>query len=523
MAEEKKIDKETPDSSSSFSHPPLTRYTPTLMSLYRTYRPQTFADVVGQEPIVTTLENAVAQGKISHAYLFSGSRGTGKTSIARILAKHLLVQGVTDETVKRHIGEGVAEGSIIDLIEIDAASNTGVDNIRDLIEKVQFSPVAAGAKVYIIDEVHMLSKGAFNALLKTLEEPPAYAYFILCTTELHKIPATIQSRCQRFTFRFIRDEDIIRRLQFIADQEKIPIDRLALRAIARHAQGGMRDAISLLDQVRSLEKISLEDVQQRIGETGQEFVELLFVAWEKADRKDILALVQRLEETATPLDTFVRQVLGEARVRLHAAIASNEPIDHLTTLLDALLRTVRDMRIAPVPALVLEAALLSLCIDDASTKKESRHAKKQKVEESAQVESTKLEQAKKEAITEVAQEAKEHVTKGAIIEAPDLTMQTMIAVWPDIVSKATPPALKQSLKNGRVTGVSEKGVTIAFASKFHRDRVAQNEANHLIEHLLAEHFKRQIRIECTTEEEKNATPITDSALVNLADAVSEIF
>ena len=188
------------------------------MSLYRKYRPLSFADVVGQEHVVTTLEQAAAQEKLSHAYLFAGGRGTGKTSVARILAKILMIRGIEDEKIQKQIIKGVEEGTIVDLLEIDAASNTGVDNIRDLIEKIQFSPVAAGAKVYIIDEVHMLSKGAFNALLKTLEEPPPYAYFILATTELQKIPATIQSRCQSFPFRAIREEDIIRRLQYIADQ-----------------------------------------------------------------------------------------------------------------------------------------------------------------------------------------------------------------------------------------------------------------------------------------------------------------
>src|SRR3989338_259292 len=239
------------------------------MSLYRTYRPKTFAEVVGQEHIVKTLEQAVLQDKVAYAYLFSGPRGTGKTSIARILAKMLLTKDVADEKIQKQILKAVEEDSLVDVLEIDAGSNRGIDDIRDLIEKVQFSPVVASAKIYIIDEVHMLTKEAFNALLKTLEEPPAYAYFTLATTEINKVPATIQSRCQRFPFRHVREEDIIRHLQFIADREKIVIDRAALRAVAHHAQGGMRDAISLLYQVRSIEKIGIEDIQERIGESGQ--------------------------------------------------------------------------------------------------------------------------------------------------------------------------------------------------------------------------------------------------------------
>src|SRR3990167_2984539 len=170
------------------------------VSLYRKYRPKTFAGVIGQNHIVQTLERAVERQEIAHAYIFSGPRGTGKTSMARILATVILTKGITDMTIRSQILKGIEEENLVDFLEIDAASHTQVENIRDLIEKIQFSPVAASAKVYVIDEVHMLSKNAFNALLKTLEEPPKYAYFILATTELWKIPATIQSRCQRFAF-----------------------------------------------------------------------------------------------------------------------------------------------------------------------------------------------------------------------------------------------------------------------------------------------------------------------------------
>ena len=201
------------------------------MSLYGKYRPKTFADVAGQNHIVETLNQALKQDKFAHAYLFAGIRGTGKTSVARLLAMSLLTKNITDPILAEHIRKAAEDGNLVDLTEIDAASNNGVDNIRDLIEKIQFTPVVAGAKVYIIDEVHMLSKGAFNALLKTLEEPPAYAYFILATTELHKIPATIQSRCQRFLFKHIHEDDVVGRLRFIADAETMSIDDAALRAI----------------------------------------------------------------------------------------------------------------------------------------------------------------------------------------------------------------------------------------------------------------------------------------------------
>lgn len=500
------------------------RYTPTPMSLYRKYRPQTFADVVGQEHVVTTLENAVAQDKLTHAYLFAGSRGTGKTSVARILAKHLLTQGITDETLKKQIEKGVVEGSLVDLIEIDGASNRRIEDSRDLVEKIQFSPVVTAAKVYIIDEVHMLTKEAFNALLKTLEEPPSYAYFILATTELQKIPTTIQSRCQRFSFHHIREEDIVRRLQFITDQEHINVDRAALRTIARHAAGGLRDAISLLDQVRSLEHVGVEDVQQRIGETGQEQVDALFTALEANDHADILRIVREIEDAGTPVDTFLRLLLTEVRTRLHAAVAAKLPLEALTNMLDTLLSTVRDVRLSPVPGLVLEAALLSLCegSSDRASKKEMKLLRKakEKTEEAAPEAEKKT---KQDDIIEVTERAKEKVVSEALLEAPEFTLDSVILAWPQIVSTATPAALKMSLKNCRVTAVTDRGISVSFISKFHRDRVAQKDALHTVCNLLQERFKRPVHLECLVEEEKDVTPIADKNLVDLADAVSEIF
>mgnify|MGYP001606153327 FL=1 len=506
------------------------------MSLYRKYRPQTLADMVGQEHVVSTLEHAITQGQVAHAYLFAGSRGTGKTSVARILAKHLLTKGMADEALRRQTENGVIEGTIVDLVEIDAASNTGVDNIRDLIEKVQFSPVVSSAKVYIIDEVHMLSKGAFNALLKTLEEPPPYAYFILATTELQKIPSTIQSRCQRFSFHQIREEDIIRRLQYIADREGIVADRAALRAIARHAQGGMRDAISLLDQLRSLETVTVEEVQRRLGESGQEHVLPLLQALEDGNREEILRIVQHLEEAGIALETFVRQLLGEVRTRLHTAVEARGPVESQVGLMDTLLRAIRDIRIAPVPGLVLESALLRLCgaqEEEAHPPKKEFHLLRKPKEEQAE---GKPAPSRKEARTEAVEEAKNQALradswqaknqalgKESLIEAPEVSLSAVAAAWPEIAAQASPAALKISLKNGRVMAVAGRTVTLSFASNFHRERVAQKEGLHMLEKLLFDHFKRPLRLECVLDEEKDVRPMADEALVDLAEAVNEIF
>src|SRR3989442_1635758 len=230
---------------------------PEYQSLYRKYRSQTFADLVGQDAASRALQGAIISGRVAHAYLFSGSRGTGKTSAARLLAKALNCTGRARDSAepcnKCQSCIEVTAGSALDLIEIDAASNRGIDEIRDLREKVNLSPALGPYKVYIIDEAHMLTEPAFNALLKTLEEPPAHVVFVLCTTDAQKIPLTVIGRCQQFVFRRHSEEQIISRLTHIAKTEKVQVDPEAMQLIARTAQGSMRDAVGLLDQLVPLE------------------------------------------------------------------------------------------------------------------------------------------------------------------------------------------------------------------------------------------------------------------------------
>ncbi len=488
------------------------------MSLYRTYRPKAFADVAGQDHIVSTLEQAVKQDKLSHAYLFSGTRGTGKTSIARILSKHLLTHGIGDELLRQHILASIDEGSLVDLIEIDAASNTGVDNIRELIEKIQFSPVVGGAKVYIIDEVHMLSKGAFNALLKTLEEPPAYAYFILATTELHKIPATIQSRCQRFLFRPIREEDLIARLQYIADAEHITVERTALRAIAHSVQGSMRDAISLLDQLRSLPNITITAVHERVGETGHEYVEQMLAAIDAQDAGLIMELVRKLEEAAAPLEQFTRLLLAAARDRLHQRIEAKQDTKVSLELLDALLTTIKDLRIAPVPGLVLESQLLSIITPTGAITK---------VAVAPATVDVMVRPSTTLGMTQTIQDPvknSETPLKSAEILAPDLTLSTLTEVWPQIVEGAQPASVKMSLKNGQLHALEDTSVVLRFTSLFHRDKAGSTEGLRSIEDALERIFKRRLKIKCVLDSEVHAAaPMGSEASVNLAEAAAEIF
>jgi len=495
------------------------------VSLYRKYRPKAFAEVVGQDHIVQTLERAVERREIAHAYLFSGSRGTGKTSTARILASHLLTQGITDDVIIRQVRKGIDDGNLVDLLEIDAASNTGVDNIRDLIEKTQFAPVAASAKVYIIDEAHMLSKGACNALLKTLEEPPSYAYFILATTELWKIPTTIQSRCQRFAFHPLQEDDIVRQLQFIADQEHITIERTALRSIAHHVQGGMRDAITLLEQLRSIENITAAEVKRRIGESGEELVAHMFDALEKNDAKTITHITQELEERGIPPELFLRECLVATRRTLREAVEDGKSPAPFLHLLDTLLTALREVRWSPLPSLVVESAFLSLCPEEKDAERTFfRWKRKQEMNDKKEPEEKRTERSPKEISVQSTDRQEEEQPKSpAIIEAPEIALEALQDRWQTIIPIVRSPAVRMSLKNCRLASLEGTNLTLIFPSAFHRDKVAETAASREIEQCIASIFKAPIRIRCLLEEERHPKELLQAEAVDIAKAAAEVF
>ena len=264
--------------------------------LYRKWRPEGFADVIGQPHVTSTLKNEIKSGRISHAYLFTGSRGTGKTTCAKILAKAVNCLNLTDGEPcgKCENCIGISKGSIMDVVEMDAASNNSVNDIREVLDEVMFTPAEAKYRVYIIDEVHMLTTGAFNALLKTLEEPPSHVVFILATTEVHKLPATILSRCQRFDFNRISPEDIADRLEYIAGEENVTLERDAAMLIAAVADGAMRDALSILDRCIGLsENIDSAIVREATGLAGRDY---LFTLADAVKNEDVPLAINTVNE-----------------------------------------------------------------------------------------------------------------------------------------------------------------------------------------------------------------------------------
>ena len=378
----------------------------TYQALYRKYRPQTFDDVSGQLAVTQTLKTQLLTGHLSHAYLFTGSRGTGKTSCAKILAKAVNCENPQGGNPCNCCPacRAIDSGSCMDVLEIDAASNNGVDNVRDLRDDAIYTPSQVKMRVYIIDEVHMLSISAFNALLKIIEEPPEHLLFILATTELHKVPATILSRCQRFSFRRISQEDIAARLQYVAYQENIDLDESAARVIARLADGGMRDGLSLLDQCASatVGELNAERVYSCLGIAGQQTcAEMMsYIADQKpakvldlfnrlyAEGKDLGAMLDEL--SCLTRDLLILKTTGNAGITMLSGVASDREAGELVKrfssgelvrILNMLQQTVVNFSKSASRRVDAELCLLSLCQPELTLDAESLNARLTRLED----------------------------------------------------------------------------------------------------------------------------------------------
>lgn len=354
-------------------------------ALYRKWRPQVFADVVGQEHITTTLMNEIKSNRHSHAYLFTGSRGTGKTTCAKIFAKAVNCEHPAngDPCNECETCRGLDSGAILDVIEIDAASNNGVDNIRDIRDEANFTPVSGKYRVYIIDEVHMLSQGAFNALLKTLEEPPEHVKFVLATTEVHKLPATILSRCQRFDFKRISPNDIASRLAYVAEKESLTLDNEAALLIARLADGALRDALSILDQcIGHSRNITVETVNETVGLAGKEYLFSLSNAILENNGAAALETINELHNHSCDMDRLCNELINhfrnimickavkspqeliicsEPELNEYIRIASAYQMDRILEVLNVLGETLANLRKGLNRRVETEMAIIRLC------------------------------------------------------------------------------------------------------------------------------------------------------------------
>lgn len=346
-----------------------------MQTLYRKFRPQKFSEVFGQEAIIKVLKKQVKDGKVGHAYLFSGSRGTGKTSIARLLAKAVNCMNPKegDPCMKCKSCKAIEQGKYLDLVEIDAASNRGIDEIRKLKERVNFSPGEGNYKVYIIDEVHMLTKDAFNALLKTLEEPPGHVIFILATTEPHKVIPTILSRCQRFNFLLASDDEIVKKLKYICKKEGVSFTKEALYAIAKNARGSFRDSESILEKVLGGvgvvkdKKVDLEDVNDILGLAEDKQVQSFIDSLLEKDVDSALSVFNSVSSSGVNLVQFIRQTLEKLRELLLDRVSKKKAgytLADILKMITELSNAEAKLKYTQLQQLPIEVAVVKICSNE---------------------------------------------------------------------------------------------------------------------------------------------------------------
>ncbi len=489
-------------------------YNVTVMgqALYRKYRSRSLDEVIGQEHVTTTLENALKSGALSHAYLFTGPKGVGKTSIARILAHRINQLDYT------------GEDTYLDIIEIDAASNRGIDEIRDLREKVAIAPSQGKFKVYIIDEVHMLTTPAFNALLKTLEEPPAHVVFILATTEVHKLPETIISRTQRHTFRPVEPAKVIAHLRHIADEEKIKVTDEALGLIAAHGEGSFRDSISLLDQAASRgEKITDETIRDVLGIPSETGLRELLTSVYHGDSTAIVSLLSRLTTQGYQASAIAKQLGQLIRTDVLADTSTGPSREELLDLLARLI----DVPASAEPERLLEIVLLRAALPRSDTTTPVNSAKTVKAttakapsQQASPAEAKSSQIADKPEVSSRVEESPKSTKPAANPKLNTGTDVDITNVWPGVLD-----ALKS--KHNTIYGILRLAqpqldgdhLTLAFQYAFHQKRIQEAKNRQIIATILEELTGAKLTIECVKGETgapAKSPPVEDEVVTSLS-------